>query len=34
LGKRLRGRDKRSALAERALEAAREFDLTLARNGG
>jgi methylenetetrahydrofolate--tRNA-(uracil-5-)-methyltransferase len=34
LGKRLRGRDKRRVLAERALEVAREFALTLAKNGG
>ena len=34
LEKRLRGRDKRRALAERALAAAREFALTLAENGG
>jgi folate-dependent tRNA-U54 methylase TrmFO/GidA len=30
--KRLRGRDKRQALAERALEAARGFALTVAEN--
>jgi folate-dependent tRNA-U54 methylase TrmFO/GidA len=34
LEKRLRGRDKRRVLAERALGVAREFALTLADNGG
>jgi folate-dependent tRNA-U54 methylase TrmFO/GidA len=32
LEKRLRGRDRRRALAERALEAARAFALTAAEN--
>ncbi len=34
LDRRLRGRDKRQALAERALEAARELALTLEKKGG
>jgi methylenetetrahydrofolate--tRNA-(uracil-5-)-methyltransferase len=34
LERRLRGRDKRRVMAERALEAARGFALTLAKNGG